>query len=477
MPDVIVERAQAAVQALFATHRGSATGQSIPVRTERNASPATAGMPTATPGGAVSASLRSSGFLGYEDEPSGSALNPKAQLGLFAKIRKESAWLRYTTFAPVSEKTGYLDTWDDRSFRMHPTASEGPRRNIPLHRPDVDQLSFSTKTMSGAFGIRLGAIRAAAKAGQDVNALVQRGIAAGIGNVLADLGINGDSSLPQDTDQNRQRSTVDGWFKRIRDNSSNYQSRADGFSYHNGIWAGMIQQIEKAYRTAPGLAWGVTDSLATRWLAELTATRSSPSNAHPSIVNDLGQTLLNAMGAQANPLGRTGIVIPQMEDDRFTTEGYSGTAPTSITNNGDGTLTINVNTLADSGVDRSSTGTDGQRYVIVGNTSTGVEERLAVDYAAPNNTVTTTSTLGQLSVSTTAADYYVKWADTQSVALGLWRFLALIVQNGMRVYSIFYPHDEVIEIVVHTDLDFLVADYDAFSLTDDVITPEFNILP
>lgn len=476
--DPIIEQAQAAVQALFDGRQGQPSGQRVPSRTEKNAKPITSGIPAATANGAVAtASMRGSGFMGYEDEPAGSAMNPIAQLGLFAKIRKESAWLRYTTFAPVSEKTGYLDTWDDRSFRMHPSASEGPRRSIPLHKPDVDQLTYSAKTLSGAFGIRLGAIRAAAKAGQNVNQLVQRGIAAGIGNVLADMGINGDTDLPADSDLNKQRRTADGWFAKIRANSSNYQSQADGFSYHNGMWAGMIQQIDKPYRSAPGLAWGVTDSMATRWLAELTATRASPSNSHPSIVNDLGQALLNSMGAQANPLGKPGIVIPQMDDDRYSTEGYGGTAPTSIVNDGDGTLTINVNSLCGASTDRSETGTDGQRYVTIGRISTGVEETLPVDYAAPNNTVATASALGQTVISTTAADYYVRYADTQSIFLGLWRYLALIVQNGMRVYSIFYPHDEVIEIVVHTDLDFLVADYDAFSLTDDLITPTFNILP
>lgn len=476
--DPITEQCLAAVA-------GITRGQhAAPVETVRNAQARTsqAGARNLNVEGAgagdVTVSTRGVGYMSVDDEPAGSMLNPIARLGLFTRIRAESAWLRYTTFAPVSENTGYLDMMDDRGFRMKPTQSEGPRPNIPLHKPDVSQNQYSCKTLSGAFGFRLKAIRNWQRTGQNVNAIIQRIVANGIGTVLADLGINGDQSLPTDTSLNLQRSIVDGWFTKIRANSSHYRGQDDGFSYHNGIWAGMLQDIDRPYRTDRGLLWGITDTLAARWLQELTATGHNPSNSHPSIINPVGSALLNSVGGDANPLGKPSAIITQMEDDRYSSqEGYSGIAPTSITNNGDGTLTININTLAGSGVDRSETGTDGQRYVTIGRVGTGVEETLAVDYAAPNNTVTTASLLGQTSVSTTAADYYVRYSDTQSMFLGVMRFLTLVIQNGIRVYVQFFPNDEKFEILVHMDLDYLVVDYDAMSLTDDLITPRFSILP
>lgn len=482
--DPIVEQSLKAIEGLLAGSRAQPSGQGpVPVITERSA-PSRTSQPGSRqiniPGleGGVSVSTRGTGYMGVDDEPAGSSLNPIAQLGLFAKVRQEHSWLGMTSFVPVTENTGYIDLWDDRNFRMKPMPKEGPRKNIPIHSPDVDNTAFSTKLLSGAFGFRLKSIRNAMRAGQNVNALIRRGIAAGIGNVIADLGINGDDSLPDDSPENIQRSTVDGWLQRLRTQSVNYTSLADGFSYHNGIWAGMLHSLDKPYRVDPGLAWGMSDTLGTRWLTELTATGDSPSNAHPSIINDLGSQLLNAMGAQANPMGKPGVVIPQLEDDRHSSnEGYDGMAPTSITNNGDGTLTININTLATSGVDRSATGADGQRYVTIGHATTGVEETLAVDYSAPNNTVTTASLLGQTVVSTTASDYYVKWADTQSVFLGVMRMMALVVQNGMRLYTVFYPHDEKFEVLVHIDLDYLVVDPEALTLVDDIITPRFNVLP
>jgi hypothetical protein len=475
MSDPIVEQALKAVQALTAGRPDSAP---MPVITEKNHDPVTPIPREAVGGGGqLVTTHKGTGYLGVDDEPAGSALNPIAQLGLFSKIRRESAWLRFTTFRPVSENTGFLDLWDDRNFRMHPTATEGPRRNIPLHKPDVSQNNFATNTLSGAFGLRLKSIRTAAKAGQNVNRLVQQGIASGIANVLADIGMNGNVDLPDDSDINKQRRVRNGWFQRLRNSSPNYQGLADGFSYHNGIWAGMLHQLDKPYRSDRGLAWGLTDTVASRWLTELSALGVSPANSHPSIVHDLGVSLLNQLGQQANPLGKPGVVVPQILDDSFgSDEGYAGVAPTSVTNNGDGTLNIRVNTLVGA-VDRGATGPDGQRFVTVGRITTGVEETLGIAFAGGNNDVITTTLLGQSNPSTTAADYYVKYADMQSLFLGIWRYLVLIVQNGMRIYTVFYPHDEVIEVIVHADIDYLVADDEATSLVDDVITPQFSVFP
>ena len=435
--------------------------------------------PITADGADLVSSTKGSGYLGIDDQPSGaSVLNPKAQIGLFKKIRKQSDWARFTSFVPVSESSGQLDLWTDENFRMKSTASEGPRKGIPLHKPDVDQVTFATKTLSGAFGLRLKAIKAAARAGQDPQALIQQGVATGIGNVFMDLGVNGNTALPNDTDVNKQRRTVDGWFQKLRTGGSNYTSQADGFSYHNRLWPAMLQDIDPGYRSDKGLAWLGNDQLYTRWMTEIAGLESASANSthHPSKINQFGANVLH-QGQDVNILRKPTVVASQIASDRYSEEGYDGMAPTSIVDNGDGTLTININTLGDSGTDRSSTGADGQRYVIVGSNSTGLEEKIAVSYSAPNNTVTTSSLLGQSSASTTASDYYVKWADMTSLLLGPLRMLMMVVQNGIRIYTVFYPRDEVLEIIVHADIDYVVVDDDAFSLVDDIIAPRFDIIP
>lgn len=431
-----------------------------------------------TPGAGLVASTKGSGFLGIEDQPSGaSVLNPRTQLGLFHRIRNRSGWARHVTFMPVADREGQTDLWSDENFKMHPVSTEGPRRNIPRHKADVSQITYATRTISGAFGLRLEAIKSLAKAGQSPNELIQKGIAAGVGNVFMDIGINGDTSLPSDSDENKQRSAVNGWFKKLRTASANYTGQADGFAYHNLLFAGMLDSLDEAYQADPGLAFLGPNKMFTRWLTELSGLQpaAAASTHHPSKLGEYGAGILNNTQNVAI-LGKHCITVPQIGVSQPTLEGYSGVAPTSITNNGDGTLTINVNTLCNSGVDRSSTGADGQRYVIVGCASTGLEERLAVAYSSPNNTVTTATLLGQSSPSTTAADYYVKYADTTTLCLGPPRHMYMVVRNGIRIYTVFYPRDEALEVIVHADVDYVIPDPDAFCLVDTIIAPRFGIL-
>lgn len=80
--------------------------------------------------------------------------------------------------------------------------------------------------------------------------------------------------------------------------------------------------------------------------------------------------------------------------------------PSSVTDNGSN-LTINVNSVLESGVDHS-----GRSVVVYLKTPQGTSEGAAletvvVSYAAPNNTITTTGLLGQSTPSTTPADYEI----------------------------------------------------------------------
>ena len=90
------------------------------------------------------------------------------------------------------------------------------------------------------------------------------------------------------------------------------------------------------------------------------------------------------------------------------TIGESGT-PTSVTDNGNGTITFDLSSVTETGVDYS-----GLRCIVFLNTpaaggvniATAVEE-LVVSFANPTNSITTSGTLGQTTVSTAAADYTV----------------------------------------------------------------------
>lgn len=81
-------------------------------------------------------------------------------------------------------------------------------------------------------------------------------------------------------------------------------------------------------------------------------------------------------------------------------------APDSVTDLG-GTIQFNINSLTESGVDHSGRTVVVWKVIPDANATTeavAIESRTSV-FSTPNNTITTTGTLGQGTVSTTAADY------------------------------------------------------------------------
>lgn len=94
--------------------------------------------------------------------------------------------------------------------------------------------------------------------------------------------------------------------------------------------------------------------------------------------------------------------------DRYTEEVGFAAAPTSVTDNGNGTITFNVNSVTEAGV--SNAGRIVRVYKVVPadgalTFATALEE-CTVAFSA-NNTITTVGKFGQTTVSTTAGDYIV----------------------------------------------------------------------
>lgn len=97
----------------------------------------------------------------------------------------------------------------------------------------------------------------------------------------------------------------------------------------------------------------------------------------------------------------------QPEYNRIVEDVGVAAAPNSVTDNGNGTITFNVNSVAEAS--HSHAGRLVAVYLNVPEATNAADaiEVVAVAYGAPNNTITTTGTLGQSVVSTTASDYTV----------------------------------------------------------------------
>jgi hypothetical protein len=81
--------------------------------------------------------------------------------------------------------------------------------------------------------------------------------------------------------------------------------------------------------------------------------------------------------------------------------------PYSVTDAGGGTITLNVNTIFESGVDHSGRSVRVWLINPLSGDPTVAFEDCTVAYSSPNNTITTTGSLGQGTISTLTSDYNV----------------------------------------------------------------------
>lgn len=132
-----------------------------------------------------------------------------------------------------------------------------------------------------------------------------------------------------------------------------------------------------------------------------------PPDAGVSYHVGLEQNAVDA-GIETNP--RTG----EFEYSNYTELLGRVLHPTSVTDNGNGTLTINVNSLFESGKDNSGRSvrvwlksrTDGGIGPLSASEAVAIQT-IAVAFSAPNNTIAVPNLMGQTAASTTAADYWV----------------------------------------------------------------------
>lgn len=109
--------------------------------------------------------------------------------------------------------------------------------------------------------------------------------------------------------------------------------------------------------------------------------------------------------------------------------------PDSVTDNGDGTITLQVNSLLGLAIRNDAA-------VIVEHLQTGAKEHVESDYAVgPGNTITTTTTLGQTSVSTDVEDYSITadWIPCPTQVDGTDAGSGPLTQDGAIEYDL--PQD------------------------------------
>jgi hypothetical protein len=147
-----------------------------------------------------------------------------------------------------------------------------------------------------------------------------------------------------------------------------------------------------------------------------------------------------------SPAGVTPIIC-----DTILTDLGATAAPDAAADDGDGTITLNINTLV-------GATTAAGRQVEVTCIATGVSETCTVTWSSPNNQIATTGSLGQTTISTTAGDYEVKIADETEVYLGPPKTFALVSPtHNWRSYYLYNKDYDRHEFTFYYELDSLLA--------------------
>jgi hypothetical protein len=204
------------------------------------------------------------------------------------------------------------------------------------------------------------------------------------------------------------------------------------------IYPGALRSLERPFRSQLARWYMHADEVVEygRWLSQ--------QGISPEVI----QRQFWAEGIVPGPQGR-GII----EVDWWPEEiGPSGT-PTSVADDGDGTMTVRVSTILPDAYD---TADDDNRQVKVTLNATGAFEICTVYRSGGQNLIATTGALGQTVISTTASDYTVQVVDEASSILSLPGNFCMVMGDKIRSYGEVDTDDESRIIKVHADLDVVI---------------------
>lgn len=301
--------------------------------------------------------------------------------------------------------------------------------------PNTRNVPYVCKKFKSDWYITTDQIREARVAGVgDFDRKMSEIFAKQLSNDIAEITINSDSSLDNTTSRNRMLRMLDGL--RVKTESANVTD-AEGKAFATGIFTAMEDAMPDKYASDPDLQWLFNRRVHTHYKSGL-------------------QQLATGLGDKAKtqviyepPNGISPIIVPQLSSGM----GPVAVAPTSATDN-TGTITFDLTTMVTAGYVATAAAGAG-RKVIVTCVPTGVSEYC---YAVEDTQlkITTAGTLGQTTVSTTASDYLVTFADETELYLGNLKAITLVQCGQMRSYMEFNKDFDRFETTVYHYMDVLI---------------------
>lgn len=371
----------------------------------------------------------------------------------------QSAWLASCGVRLRSSRSGELP-----KASLTDVVTEGVAENamatVSTH-VDTDHVEYACKKYQATFFLTVEDIREAAASGESqFEPKIMAMFGKAMGNDMARAALRGDTTLDASTRLNRLLRQRDGWLKKLRA-SANLIQTTRGSAFAKELFFAMLGRMPEVYRDDPDLRFLIPSLIDLKWQETIAAYAATGSA--------LGDQQLITRDRKT-PAGIPQLIVPQIPTDQGFAICTGSTAdPDVVTDDGDGTITIEVS-AALGGYSASHAG----RRVRVTYEGTGESEVLTVYNLGGDNLVATAGSLGQVTISETEADYTIDLADLGSTILTNPKNLFLVLCDKVRAYRRFEQEGERWRVDVFYESDFGLFNPDAAVIADGVISPSFS---
>jgi len=345
----------------------------------------------------------------------------------------QSQFLQMINVIPVTQSKGSIPIidWSQPTLRK-------VDQNHPLtkgSKPDTSRADYVTQKMGGIVTFTHEDLREAAAIGIEnfegkLNALFTKQM----GNDFCKTIWDGDTTLDPDlSEENAMLCAFNGVH--VLTEGANVIDAHSIAAYGLGIHGVMLDKMPTPYNSDPALKWLMS--------------RRTDSAYHREL-EKLGTALGDAAkvsGQSWSPYGIPKSVVPQLRDNL----GPAATPGAAIVDDTDGTMTVIVDTFF------TTPGTaHAGRKVTVTYLPNGLSETLTVTWDATNNIVSTTTALGQTTISTTATDYSIQLVDETSIVLTNPKYMNLVLLDAWRASRKYNEEYDRYEIRVWLEVAFLM---------------------
>jgi len=358
---------------------------------------------------------------------------------LISLTRNQNEWLSQLSTYQRQQSAGTVPVMDlNEPVTEYVGENDGTKVTT---RPETRRVSYACKKFKSEWYVTYEDLMEAAAAGiSNFEAKLTQDFATAIGNDLANIVVNGDTTLNPNTRTNRMLRAVDGLRKKA-DSGNVFNAASKTFG--QGIFAAMEDLMPDRFANDPNLQWLYNRRVETNWNNSLTNV-----NTTERMRSALGDRALTSQ-IMTPPLGRRQNIIPQLSSSM----GLAGIAPTSVSDETTYIQAVLTTLVTAAHIPTAALGV-GRKFKIT-LVATGAYE-ICTGFLDTTLRINTTGLLGQSSVSTTASDYTVEVYDETELYLCNPKSIIVVHCMEMRSYRQYNKDYDRWEITTYHMEDVLV---------------------